>query len=179
MGLIDIIFDNLLIILLIIGSLTGLFGRGKKRQENHPRPVANPIELPWEKEAEQEDNRTYSTQDNQAKDNFDQDRPWRKMNEKFQEKFQEKVDKVNQGEISKEQDITLTQNDLGESDISDGVQPVKKKNVSYSPEVKRMLDFKRMNPKSVINGIIWSQVLEKPRSKNPHYTNTRQRYTKY
>jgi hypothetical protein len=40
----------------------------------------------------------------------------------------------------------------------------------YSKEAKQRLDFKRIDRNSVVQGMVWSQVFGKPRSKEPHRT---------
>jgi hypothetical protein len=161
--ILDFILSNWWLLLPIIWLFSGAFGKKAKEQQErnqNPRPVEQTLEnhesrddsasmgFPWERV--EEEPRSPSPQPNRA--------PRRDI-----ESYASNATQPPSSDITG-QDLTSRR--------------VSSDNEGYSREAKTRLDFKRVDTTSVVQGMVWSQVFGKPRSKEPHRTSMYTRFGK-
>jgi hypothetical protein len=168
--ILDFILSNWWLLIPIIWFFSGAFGKkGKEQQERngHPLPVANPIEV-----------------DEFRNDSTSADFPWERHQQPNVESATNHADFKKDSRprrpeaIGGNEDRTRTQTpslDIAAQDLTS--RPMNSlSNVQYSKEEKKRLDFKSIDTTSVVQGMVWSQVFGKPRSKEPHRTSM---YTRF
>jgi hypothetical protein len=188
--ILEFLFGNIFFILLIIWILSGVFGGKKKNQQQSPRRP-RPMQTDQRQRMPDLSGRTEDAQPQ----TLEVDRPWETVEPKrtnpFDLDFDDEVvqptierprlepiraEALKQHDHVREKranvpDITV------EDEISDMIQATRGQveEVKYSSEAKELLDFKRIDQTSVVQGMVWSQVFGKPRVKDPHRTNLRAR----
>jgi hypothetical protein len=166
-GILDLILDNWWILLGALWLLSGVLGKKGKEQErqkqnhNHnSRPDAHPVEVD-------------GTRDDHSSIEF----PWEKVegksaqaspqrNQSQRDYMESSVENV----VDYRKGTQMMAQDVSAQDI----KSVDK--VRYSKEAKQILDFKNINKTTVVQGMVWSQIFGKPRSKEPHRAS---KYTRY
>jgi hypothetical protein len=161
--LIELISKNFMLVMFLLWAVFGLFkrkgtepmekpGRGQRPEQRQDIESAN---KPWE-HIEEEELRTTS---------IDRERPRvtdpiRAYENLIQQPLAKATQEIKQN-TAKTKFPQQTQVNNNEQTVEDIYRPV---------------DFKKISSTNVVQGIIWSQVLGKPRSKEPHRTFRRGRY---
>ncbi len=151
MTLIELLENNFWILLLLLWLVFGAVSRMRKGPQEQEQEVPKP-----------------------RQQSAPMDKPWEKIQDTQETVSVERLFDSDK----KEADRTsrwIARNDLFQSNegIEEPILLVKKKKKN---KYRKLLDFNNMNEAQVIQGVIWSQVLGKPRSKEPHQTN---RYSYY
>jgi hypothetical protein len=175
-SLIDFLLSNLFFLILVIGGIYSFFKRtmdGQKQQEQRRRT-----------QQQQPMQRTTTVPEEKTFDPFEQfEKMLRKEtgNEPIQRDKEQKFDNVdedrkviesrNEGQPS---GGTRSEGHQQSEDISD--REIGSKDISISEDGRRNLDrehtelVKPINRKQVVQGVIWAEVLGRPRSTQPHQT---------
>ncbi|GAA0362571.1 hypothetical protein [Bacillus horti] len=188
MGLLEFLFENPLIIILLIGALSTLFGKKKQeeqkqrqqRQQQQRQQQANTnrqeadtqydevqtVELPWEQYPEELEQPMYKTESSpSSRENRDRDSRSRSRNESRYE------------QVDNHASVASTAVDRGverlhvrENRIRDQIDASRNQieEVIYSEDVNQLMDFKRINSQNIVQGVIWAEVLGAPKARNPH-----------
>jgi hypothetical protein len=151
--IIEFLLSNIWIVIPILFFLVNLIGKNKREpspeMERNPRPVATPMEFPWGKvEWEPE----YKKDETDAKKTIEVDR----LDDVLE--YREST-RTSSAELSELFDHTTT------------IRPENKK--VGSSEVTRAISFKKIQRQDIIQGIVWSEVLGKPRAKKPYRISTK------
>lgn len=176
MGLIEFIFQNPFVMLILIGILTSLFGKKKQeeqkqrqRQRSNPqgRPAPQPIEVPWENyELDPIEDEPVNHSKNSGKQTQAQGRENHRTPRSI-EWYDEST--VNSTQPASSTPIETYVERVQVAPANRSVLPTAKQDSKRSStQGHRAIDFKHINGQNVVQGIIWSQVLGAPRSREPH-----------
>lgn len=185
-NLIGLILDNFwffIILLWILGSFGGK--KGKKQQDKnnpnrkYPTPTAGPpIEFPWEKAEPEREIQQQTVQRAEPKANRSpMEEAWEWAEDVIKPRAKAKQD----GSISTIQiEDSPIENRLRASERKTERTQTKNHQMTQAPKrdqssIQEAMNFNKMNKDTIVQGIIWSQVLGKPRSKEPHRTFTMNR----
>ncbi|WP_096201310.1 hypothetical protein [Bacillus sp. FJAT-45350] len=166
----DFIFGNLFFILLILGALFNFFMRGEKKEESPQRRQRRPAEdqVDWKEIFKQEGSQT-----NQEQSSPSQVRPERTEVSSPSELSQhvEAIEQRRAELLQKKEEIRLKRNDISKGNIEES-SPI------FSNEIGRKssslgLNFNKITNEEAMKGVIWSEVLGKPRAQRPHNSNNR------
>jgi hypothetical protein len=181
--ILDFILSNWWLLIPIIWLFSGAFGKKAKEQQerNHnPRPVEQTLDadesrddsasmgFPWER-VEEEPRRPSP-----------QNRAQRRDIESYASNATDTMKEIGlarseeMGGYGDRMRAQSPSSDITGQDLTS--RRVSSLNEGYSKEVKNRVDFKRIDTTSVVQGMVWSQVFGKPRSKEPHRTSM---YTRF
>ncbi|WP_202080683.1 hypothetical protein [Caldalkalibacillus salinus] len=179
-NLIEFLLGNVFYLVLLFWFLAGIFNKKREPQDDHtpspqraPRPTAGPIEIPWETVGDRENTNQRPQQQREgtkASSALDDQRRRNQESPKQTEaqRRYEELRSANTTVDSAVSDMAVT-DQIG--DLEEMTETLRSEAEYYSKKAKDILDFKHMGKKSVTQGIVWSQILGPPRSRDPHRTN--------
>jgi hypothetical protein len=181
--ILELIMNNWWLLLALLWFFAGALGKkGKQKQEQqreqqieHQRDELDN----YEPSVSRSDETDFKEQ--QASIEF----PWEKIGQAPQR--QETYTRPEPQEIKKNvtkkvvdhlQNNQLVRKEIG-NEIGQGTKIISPNDVNYSKKAKQLLDFETLDGTKVVQGMVWSQIFGKPRSKEPHrasmYSRTRRR----
>ncbi|MCF6092831.1 hypothetical protein L1765_02320 [Microaerobacter geothermalis] len=146
--MLDFLIENWLILLLFIGIFSSMFGSDRRKKSVPPpvRPAPTPVNIPWEPTMEETKDHVpqMKNEEKEMGESIFILKENRTMTEDNVSESEEKKHRTTQeGErTSKEFNLTRSEAEIGEAPV--------------------------LNKQEVVRGLIWSQILEKPRGRNPH-----------
>lgn len=184
MNIIEFIFDNPFILVILIGILSGLFGKKKQEEQQrrkHPQkkstgPVAQPFEFPWEDRSE-ENEKESSQPKNAEEDLFEE---YEEDDWDLEESVLEAEPVTTEKRQAAIREETLASSSLQPIDyrqealaVPQDVSPALKGRALDRPQDtadlhRKAKNVSKVNRQQVVQGIIWSQILGEPRAREPH-----------
>lgn len=164
--LLKVVTGNPILLFIIIGAILSFLKRGKEREANKetrkpgaPETEETPsVEIDWREIFRQEDNPkpVSKTERGQTYTYTEQSVPSSVAGNNHRgNELLEKYEKAKQNkEAAKIYDPSIENS------------PIYKGDIAAQAEVK--LDFSRITKEEAIKGVVWSEILGKPRSKGPH-----------
>ncbi|WP_417899543.1 hypothetical protein ABN702_04295 [Bacillus haimaensis] len=179
--IIELFLSNPLLLVLLIGAITGLFGKKSKQEEQKRRQQQR------QSGQQQTEARTQSSYPNnetgyreakheKKQDSFDWDID---IFNETKEELEKKVRETLSPYLEKKKEQVVTAKQTAPSAMKEKVQELSIKQqeiVKNSPILKEELQLSegkvvknnKINPKRVVEGVMWAEILGQPRSRKPH-----------
>lgn len=169
--LLDFLFGNPLLLFLVIGAILNFLQKGKDpEQKREPRKTGTPVSK--EKQREEVDWREIFRQEahTEPKPTKQQEQSYKYEEQPVTEvkRSQELLQKYEEAKRRKESEKSTKKKSLADS-------PIYKDDLTASNKVR--LDFSKVTREDAIKGVVWSEILGKPKSKGSYRPtlNTRRR----
>jgi DUF4097 and DUF4098 domain-containing protein YvlB len=181
--IIELFLQNPLLLVLLIGAITGLFGK-KSKQDERKRRQQQRQQRQSEQQAEAQTESSYPNNETgyreekaeKKQDGFDWDIDiFNETKEELEKQVRETISPY----LEKKKEQVVTTKETAPSAMKDKVQElsIKQQEIAKnSPILKQELQLSegrvvkshKLNPKRVVEGVMWAEILGQPRSRNPH-----------
>jgi type II secretory pathway pseudopilin PulG len=181
--IIELFLQNPLLLILLIGAITGLFGK-KSKQEEQKRRQQQRQQRQSEQQTEAQTQSSYPNNETgyrearteKKQDSFDWDID---IFNETKEELEKKVRETLSPYLEKKKAQVVTAKETAPSAMKKKVQElsIKQQEIAKnSPILKQELQLSegrvvkshKINPKRVVEGVMWAEILGQPRSRNPH-----------
>ncbi|MGM0835788.1 MAG: hypothetical protein ACQEV7_06495 [Bacillota bacterium] len=182
-NIIELFLQNPLLLVLLIGAITGLFGK-KSKQEEQKRRQQQRQQRQSEQQSEVQTQSSYPNNETgyreakheKKQESFDWDID---IFNETKEELEKKVRETLSPYLEKKKEQVVTAKETAPSAMKDKVQElsIKQQEIAKnSPILKQELQLSegrvvkshKLNPKRVVEGVMWAEILGQPRSRNPH-----------
>lgn len=181
--IIELFLSNPLLLILLIGAITGLFGKKSKQEEQKRRQQ----QRQQRQSGQQTEAQTQSSYPNNET-GLEEAKREKKQNSfdwdidifnETKEELEKKVRETLSPYLEKKKEQVVTAKETAPSAMKDKVQElsIKRQEIAKnSPILKqelqlsegRVVNNHKINPKRVVEGVMWAEILGQPRSRNPH-----------
>lgn len=174
-GFLELIFDNIFVVIIIISAIMGLFGKKseeaekQKQQGNRPKPAPNPVSRS-QRNVRPEANRT--TGSKQTKSNVPQSSKPMVSTISIEEQQKAQIERLKNTFNSVENNAIddISHHAFVANPITKSINELSKEQANYKKQIRTNL-----TRKGLVNGIIMSEVLGSPRARNPYQSIVEQR----
>lgn len=176
--IIELFLSNPLLLVLLIGAITGLFGK-KSKQEEQKRRQQQRQQRQSGQHTEPQTQSAYPNnepREEKKQESFDWDID---IFNETKEELEKKVRETLSPYLEKKKEQVATAKQTAPLPMKEKVQELSIKQqeiVKNSPILKQELQLSegrvvknhKINPKRVVEGVMWAEILGQPRSRNPH-----------
>lgn len=184
-GLIEFFIANPFLLILLIGAITGLFGKKSKQEEQKRRQQQRQQQAKQQTQAQTQssypDNETGYIEEKVEKKSGNQSYDWdidifneskEELEKKLRETFSPYLEKKKEPQVTSKNASPSTMKDRVE-ELSIKQQEITKNSPIFKQELQisegKVLTNHKINPKRVVEGVMWAEILGQPRSRNPHH----------
>ena len=182
MDILDLIFSNLAFSIALIWFVFSMFGKKEQEEQErrrHPRPVAQPIEVPRPEAQPREESRPVY----QSFDLEESQKAAEELSNQEETVFQRTAELLAKAEEiqnrARSQAVTKSiqeRNSLRARETA--LQETILTGAKLALQEEKLIDFSQLDRKSIVQGMVWSQVFGLPRAKEPYRSWPRYMYTR-